>query len=549
MWKIMSINRILGNGKGEHPISSTQSGFVTEESSPSATTPKSRDTSDTRRSTSPTGSTVSTSECLRDASANASPKAKRHKNGGTLSHPELVPIQDHKRVAPETAPEKANMATVRNKGLERPSDFSVLPIQKKTWITTGHNRSKDERANSEDSEGAAMPHLKGPADPSPDIEQSRLPSKITEYVDLNDKDGQTEQGEVPLENDVDCGAVQLESREGSEKSADDDTPRRPQAPAVRSHNVEPRSQPFQKPFTDFRPAKVTKKVPTLRHRSQLLPPGHLSGPQSRGPSEEDLYFLLLHRMRQREQTDKQLAARLKQLEGEKGNLSEELEDYAERLHNSVETTNRQTAEIEAQKTIIDNIKKSYVKIQDFMTSIQNDQIALTTQAQSMKEDNRALREENVQLQGLMQEAKGVNVSSSKSFGNIKTDIVTARQQNSDLENSLCLVKTELWNERKLLAEEKRRNTRFEQHIVELTRKQDNFSTTIIQEQQHLLNALGTIRGKLINMETRSYSAGESSSLPAVDKCVEMLDALTKAETADSADFADMIQVVQALTER
>lgn len=299
----------------------------------------------------------------------------------------------------------------------------------------------------------------------------------------------------------------------------------------------------------LKPMKVVKTSPVPQKQPPSVHPGNPEPSAGRSPSEEDLYYLLLHRLRQREQTDKRLAARQRQLESENSKLSGEVQEYERQLSSSLASSSKQAAEIRDQTAVIHDIRNSYSKIKDFMKRLHEDREILVAKTASIDQERRILRDEHKQIQYTIVEAKNSTTSSANALDKLKTDISESRQKTAFLETSLHDVKLRLRSEQNLLAQERCKNVRYENHIAEITRKQNNFSFTIQQEQQYVLNALKGIRKQLSNLETHHVIPTEPTTLPALEQCVEMLQALTKIETAGPADVTDMIQVVHGLTER
>jgi chromosome segregation ATPase len=265
------------------------------------------------------------------------------------------------------------------------------------------------------------------------------------------------------------------------------------------------------------------------------------------PSEEDLYCLLLHRYRKRESVERNLQVRLRQLEAENMRLSDTTKEYEEKLNMSATTGTKQAARLKAQKIVIDDIKKSYSKIKDFMKGVCEDQETLRGKAAALNQERQKLQDESQGFRYIIEEAQNTTASSRNTVNKIRADFTEVRQQTAYLEISLQEAKLELHNERNLLMQEKQRNARYENHIAELTRKQSDFSSTIQREQQSLLNVLKKIDDKIGYLETKVGNV-PPPDLPALEQCVEMLRVLTKVETASPGDVADMIRVVQGLTE-
>lgn len=294
---------------------------------------------------------------------------------------------------------------------------------------------------------------------------------------------------------------------------------------------------------------VAKNCTPKQQQSALLPSGSSAVSASRVPSEEDLYFLLLHRYRKREYTEKQLAARLRQVEAENTNLCEAAQGYQKQLQDSSTSSSQQAAEIRSQKMVINDLKNRYAKIKDYMTMVYNDLEALKAKAISMGQEKQALRDEHDKIYQVIEEAKNSTTSSSHTLTKLKTHLAEVRHDAAYFEQTVNKTYLKLRDEQRLLVQERQKNRKYENHIVDITRQRDRFSFTIQQEQQHVLNALKSIKEKVSGLEMGHAIAAASRNVPALDQCVELLSALVKVETASPADMTDMIQVVHALTKR
>jgi hypothetical protein len=296
-------------------------------------------------------------------------------------------------------------------------------------------------------------------------------------------------------------------------------------------------------------SKVVKNLGNAQPQLLSLPLGNSGVSTARAPSEEDLYFLLLHRYRKREQTEKQLAARLQELESEKAELCEAAEHYRQRLEASTTSCNIYETQIRAQEVSIDEIKDGFLRIKNYMTQVENDQRYLIATAASIDQHGLELRNHRGHIQQSVEEAQEAATSSSNSLKEVQTQLADLLRESAQLEMCVHDAKLELKNNQISLTEERRRSAKYENHIAEITTGQTNFSIAVQQEQKKVLTALQCIKTQLSNLEAVRIPALSPPDPPALDQCVEMLTALTKVETASPADITDVIQVVQGLTDR
>ena len=435
---------------------------------------------------------------------------------------------------------------------QRPSSFSILPIpraasEKHTDVVPGREPATLNHVTTHD----ASSRIGTNADASSVIEQPGPVQEVTQVIDLTHDNGQKRQMEstsnIILEDD---SATNVGSaREGGLPSSSDPGQRTPEATTGGLESAERASRTPKTPLQFVKQGRVNKRIPVLQQQPSSVPSRGSGHSTARAPSEEDLYFLLLHRYRKREQTERQLTARLRQLETENVKLDQAAQECQKQLQTSTALSSKQAVEVRSQKLVIRDIQNAYSKIKKFMTDVYNDQMVLQAKAASIDQDRQALRDEHGYIQDAIAEAKEATLLSSNAMRKMKNDLANCRQDAAHLETSIKGAELELRKEQRLLAQERQRNTRYENHIADVTRKQNSFSLTIQQEQQHVLNALRSIKDTLSELKTDHVVAALPQHLPALDQCVGMLTALTKVETASRADVTDMIQVVQALTER
>jgi myosin heavy subunit len=296
--------------------------------------------------------------------------------------------------------------------------------------------------------------------------------------------------------------------------------------------------------------RVVKNRHVPRQQLSSLPSGNSGVSAGRVPSEEDLYFLLLHRYRKREQTEKQLAARLRQVEIKNAELSQTAQEYQQLLEASEAASNKQADQMRAQKSVIMNIKDGYLRIKEFMKDVYTDQEALKAKATLISQDRQTLHGECEHIRSAIKEASDATISSIDSVNKFKTRIAELCQEALHLETSVHDANSKLQSEHDLLMQEQIRNAKAEKRLDEITRQQKTFNLAIQQEQQHVLSALNRIQSNLSNLDAdRDVVAALPPELPALDQCVELLTGLAKVETASPADITDMVHVLRGLAER
>ena len=434
----------------------------------------------------------------------------------------------------------------------RPDFISVLPVSRAGAGLDEHRADGSEPANSGHAQVIDLsPKIATNAEASRSSEHTSYRKETQSVVDLTD-DGHLSEKKHSSSHSIceDDSPTHIRLSSKSRVISCSDQGRR--TPRMIAGDPETVGSAHRSPKTSSLRARhegVEKNRTPKQQQLALLPSNNSAVSANRVPSEEDLYFLLLHRYRKRENTEKQLAARLRQVESENTNLCAAAREYQKQLHELGTSSSRQATEIRAQKIVINDIQNGYAKIKDYMTMVYNDQESLKAKAISIDQEKHALRDEHDRIHQAIEEAMDSTTSSSHAIDKLKTHLSEIRHDAAYFEETANKTNLKLRDEQQLLVQERQKSRKYENHIVDITRQQNRLSFTIQQEQQHVLNVVKSIKEKLTGLEVDHATAAVPPNLPALDQCVKMLSALVKVETASPADVTDMIQVVDALTER
>ncbi len=474
-----------------------------------------------------------------------------------ITHSETEPDAGPPSKGPST-PDSTRKTTFRQRvevaplRKQRPSDLSMAPILRADQDPYDDGRHSTDPAGLSDEKASDASHRVAKI---AQISAGKgLVGSLTEMpgvVDLTDDNRRSGQIDVASQSMAeDNSHTQAGAPKGNGHASVSELGQQTPEDSMQGRRSVARESPMKRrPLQPVKQTKVTKRTPIQQQQPSSLPLGISGAPTGSTPSEEDLYYLLLHRYRKREQIEKRLTARLRQLERENGDLCQTAQQTQQQLEASITSGTKQADKLRAQKMAIDEIRNGYLKIKNFMTDVCEDQKILKAKTTSVEKDRQTLRDEHNYLHHSINEAQNATTSSSNTLTKVKRDLAEMRRETAHLEMSLHDARLELRNEQQRLAQEKCRNTKYQNHIVEITRTRDNFNSTVQQGQQHLLNGLKNIKDKFHNLETNQLMAPPPPNLAALDQCVEMLKALTKVETASPADVTDMIQVIQGLTER
>ena len=116
----------------------------------------------------------------------------------------------------------------------------------------------------------------------------------------------------------------------------------------------------------------------LRHSPQPKPAEQISLSYGSGPSEEDLYYLLMHRQRQRKEEVGRMTTRYKQLEAAHAFLSQQNKSYRSQLDAEHALQETRMSGISNEKAAMEEFKSRFAKLK--VCSMRHNPISLTDQS-------------------------------------------------------------------------------------------------------------------------------------------------------------------------
>jgi hypothetical protein len=314
-----------------------------------------------------------------------------------------------------------------------------------------------------------------------------------------------------------------------------------------------------------KPMRVSK-VATTPHRA--LQPATLVGQQvtelrhvtavSNGPtapsrdtllSEEDLFYLLMHRQRQRKDAETRVMVRQKQLETANARLGQQNENFQRQLIVACTSRDQSAAEASLQKVAMEDFKARFQKLKGFVNGLINDYGALRQQADQMKNSQQSLINENEHLYRELQGFQIASAASERTLSNIVSTVAKVRQSIGPLEQSLVDSKKTLESESRLLSKEQKKNKRLETYLLQVATTQNRYSFAIQNEQKAILHQLRDITSKIHIVEKATTAEPQPLQLPGLDECVKMLTKLHDTDRVVPADLTQVTDAIRTLSQR
>ncbi|KAI2015669.1 hypothetical protein LOY97_004804 [Ophidiomyces ophidiicola] len=182
------------------------------------------------------------------------------------------------------------------------------------------------------------------------------------------------------------------------------------------------------------------------------------------PSEEDLHYLLIHKLKRREQAEAETAALLEEVEEklkvayqENNTLKDQLKQVEVRCE--VQETERST-----QQDLIERWKIKFKKLRDFVVAIGNDHESLRKDGQLLKSLQALLARRNQKLLVELRQLNGKNDKMDRSLAEQHAQLISVRYECSAIGQSLQLSDKKFKDGEKYLAREQNRTAMLESFI-------------------------------------------------------------------------------------
>ena len=314
-----------------------------------------------------------------------------------------------------------------------------------------------------------------------------------------------------------------------------------------------------------KPSKVVK--PTIRPKSTHIPSeprnsfdiarfnppvalnGTVAPPSGGGPSEEDLFYLLMHRQRQRKDVETRLMARYKQLEDSNARLNIQNRQYKSQLDAGRACQDKSSSELSNQKAALEDFKARFSKLKSFVNGLSNDYHGLRQEADKIKSSQQALSIEKEDVNRELQAMRTASTTAERSLRSISAHMGNIRADVAPLEQSLHDTQVTLRVERSLLLKEQRKIQRLETYLVQVASTQNRYSVAIQDEQKVMLEQLRLITKKITTVQDVTSAEPQPLDLPGLNECLKIVKVLHDADRVAPADITKVADAVTTLSHR
>ena len=280
------------------------------------------------------------------------------------------------------------------------------------------------------------------------------------------------------------------------------------------------------------------------HREAFSPSGY------NAPSEEDLFYLLMYRQRQRKDVETKAMARQKQLETTNARLSHENQNFQRQLvaaHSS--SREESAANASLQKAALENLKARFQKLKIYVNGLSNDYSDMRHEANQMKHSQQCLFNDKEEIYQDLRDCHTASAASERLMRSIASSVAKVCQSVAPLERSLVDTKMALEGESRLISKEQHKNKRLETYLFQVATTQNRYSSSIQDEQRAILHQMKEITRKIDSVEMATTAEPKPLQIPGLDECVRMLTVLHDVDRVVPADLTKVADAVSILSQK
>lgn len=299
------------------------------------------------------------------------------------------------------------------------------------------------------------------------------------------------------------------------------------------------------------PSKVVKRQSKARGKSpEFARENGLSIQEnSSQPSEEDLFYLLIHRLRQREDSEAASTALREQMETQIQEMTRANEDLQTQLEQAHHKSLSQEAEIGSHRGLVDRWKVKFGKLRAFITGMGNDYECLRREGQAIKSAQETLTGERKVINDSLKHLHETTGRIEQQCGKHQAQFTEICHDLGSLQQTLALAQGKVTDGKRLLLQEKRRVSMLENFIRDHSTKQQSQATLIQQQQVDTSNKLDTFFGHVQKCWDDSHSALKSELQPGLGECLKLVRLLCDRDFIKSSDLESVHDNITSLSSR
>lgn len=332
-------------------------------------------------------------------------------------------------------------------------------------------------------------------------------------------------------------------------------------PSIESHEDANHSQPASRASSHdplettnmlskiLDPARITKHVSKSEKRpgkkTQTYQPGV---PFMEEHSEEDLFMLLLNRVRQHKASNTRTVARQKQMASTINQLCQTNDNYQSQLKEAKEAQRTHLTAIKEQKRASDELKVKFGGLKNFVKGLTNDLESIRKEGDTIRKSQSQVVKSGYDLLTETSQFHVLQESSVAHMNKVQSSIAELRTKLDSVTNINAKLQAEIEKEQDLLQEEKRKTAKLELQVKIVREKSDQRVELLESQSQLFMDRVEHLPRVIEKLDT--HFAQTASLSPDLRECLETVKTLQASERVLPSDIQSLKNaVVAALAER
>ncbi|KAK2732459.1 hypothetical protein FQN57_002625 [Myotisia sp. PD_48] len=245
------------------------------------------------------------------------------------------------------------------------------------------------------------------------------------------------------------------------------------------------------------------------------------------PSEEDLFALLLHKLKKREKAEAARAIKQEEMKIQLHQTNEENKTLKTALNEAEQHSSKREADKEAQQKLIERWKSKFSRMRAIMTSIENDQEALHRDGDVIKKTLLSLKAEHHRIYTNIKHVQDSASWAGEKWHQHKTQLSSIRHELTTLDQALQSARDKTSEENRALKEEKNRVMILESYIKSCSTRTLRQSTEIHRTQQQMASRLEAVASIVHDFWNTSHASFRDELKTNLDACLQALDKLNE----------------------
>ncbi|KAL1960379.1 hypothetical protein VTO42DRAFT_8339 [Malbranchea cinnamomea] len=182
-------------------------------------------------------------------------------------------------------------------------------------------------------------------------------------------------------------------------------------------------------------SRVTKPRPLSGKSTNKIPTNNsVTAAFTFQPSEEDLFYMLIHRLKRRDEAEAASAALREQLQERLNKIGEENRALTAQVKQAMILSNKQQAELASQRSLIERWKAKFGKLRSLIKVIGDDQESLRVEGQRLKMTQHSLHEEKDRVFEQLKAISSATETVEQKWSNRKQQLGDIRHDAAALEH-------------------------------------------------------------------------------------------------------------------